>query len=298
MGVLAAGLTALVWAIQAIVLKMAVIDVAPSLVVWFRFVFAFFVTLFFLLLSNRRETLAFLKRPPLKSIVAGFFLGLNYYGFLRGLELTTPSNAQIAIQLGPFGLALFGFFYFREKLNTLQKVGFILTPIGLGLFFKDQLGQFLHNEQNLILGYVWIVFAAITWIAYSVLQKILGQTFKNGLVLLVVYFTAGVLFTPVAEQNLMSAWTAQTWVIMFLLGVTTILSYGFLALSLSKAPASIVSMIITVNPLLTIFLMTNLAKDNPWGLVPETIQGLGNTGALLVVLGVVLSVYSPRKKLL
>ncbi|MDZ4662183.1 MAG: DMT family transporter [Pseudomonadota bacterium] len=297
-GALAAGMTALIWAVQAIILKLAVVSVSPSLVVWFRFVFAFFVILLFSLMSDKKETLRILRRPPPKAILAGLFLGLNYYGFIKGLELTTPSNAQIGIQLGPFGLALFGIFHFKEKLNNLQKSGLILTPVGLVLFFKDQLGNFLYNEQALIAGYIWILFAAATWIAYSVLQKILGQTLKNSLVLMVVYLTAGLLFTPLTTPPQLLDWTPLIWTMMLILGGTTLLSYGFLAFSLSKTPASVVSMIITVNPLLTIFIMTNISAENSWGLLPERIQGLGNAGALFVVAGVILSVYRPRKKLL
>ena len=228
-GALAAALTAVVWAVQAIILKMAVIVATPSLIVWFRFVFAFTVMLVFLLFKNKNETLGILRQPPLKAIVAGLFLGLNYYGFLKGLELTTPSNAQIGIQLGPFGLALFGIFHFKERLNNLQRSGLVLTPVGLVLFFKDQLGSFLNNERALIEGYIWILFAAVTWITYSVLQKILGQSLKNGYVLMIVYFTAAVMFSVITNPAPILNWDLYTWTIMVILGITTLLSYGFLA---------------------------------------------------------------------
>jgi drug/metabolite transporter (DMT)-like permease len=58
----------------------------------------------------------------------------NYYGYVKGVELSSPSIAQIFIQIGPVFLALSGFLFFHEKATTRQVIGLILAFAGLAVF--------------------------------------------------------------------------------------------------------------------------------------------------------------------
>jgi hypothetical protein len=57
-------------------------------------------------------------------------LAANYYGFIEGVNLTSPSIAQVFIQLGPVLLAVSGFAFFHEKVSLRQVAGHVelMTP--------------------------------------------------------------------------------------------------------------------------------------------------------------------------
>lgn len=282
-GYLWATVTSVIWGLQAIVLKYAIHSIPLITVVWFRFVFAFIFLLLFLRYQSP-ENIKILKWPPLGTLIAGFFLAINYHTFLLGLDMTSPSAAQLMIQSGPYGLAIFSFFYFRERLTNLSVIGFLLVPFGMYLFFRDDFGE----------GNVWVLISGVAWTVYSILQKIISKKIHSNQILLVVFAATSLLIFPIAKPANIITWDLGQWALMIILGLFTIIAYCGLGLALAKAPASQVSIIISCNPLITIFLMQILAKVN---LAPstESIQPLGYVGALFVVLGVGLALSSGAK---
>ena len=91
---------AFMWGFLAISLKVALDYVPAVTIVWIRFVVAF-VVLWGVLLLKEPAALSVLKKPPLLAIVAAIGLTINYVGYIKGLDLTTPSNAQVVIQMAP-----------------------------------------------------------------------------------------------------------------------------------------------------------------------------------------------------
>ena len=83
--------------------------------------------------------------------------------------------------------------------------------------------------------------------------------------------------------------------ILGLLALNTVVAYGALSEALTRIPAAQVSVIISLNPLLTLALMTYLTQMNVQWIDGEPIHWRGFLGALLVVLGVILTVTSPRR---
>ncbi len=275
---------------------MAVQSIDAQTIVWFRFLFAF-IFMFFFYACFDRKAFQILHRPPWRALGAGIFLGLNYYAFLVGLDLTSPSNAQIMIQAAPFGLAITGIFLFKEKITNLQTLGFLFTPIGFYLFYRDQLSVSLLSKQ-FVDGNMWLIFAAVTWIIYSVWQKQLGRNFSPDRILWVVFAVNSLLFLPFAHFSSLEKMNISNWILLSSLGLSTVIAYMALAFALQYSPASQVSMIITINPLLTIFLMNRLAKNGVTWISPETIRPLGYIGAAIVVFGIALTIYRPKPKTL
>src|SRR5512133_259643 len=118
-GILYAIITAILWGVLAIVLKISLNSLTPVDITWFRFFLAFIVLAGYYFLKKPSH-LRILKRPPLLLIHATLCRAVYYYGFIEGLNLTTPSVAQVFIQLGPVLLAVSGFVIFREKVNWRQ----------------------------------------------------------------------------------------------------------------------------------------------------------------------------------
>jgi len=120
-GILYAVLTALCWGVLAIFLKVSTGFSDSGSIVWFRFGFAFVFLFSILCLKKNSPLLEIKKSFPFLAVASGVSLGANYFGFMKGVELTTPANAQIIIQLAPVGLVMCGMLLFKENFKTIQK---------------------------------------------------------------------------------------------------------------------------------------------------------------------------------
>ncbi len=284
LGLLFAAITAVCWSLLAIVLKFALTFTDSATIVWSRM----FVALIFLFLF-----LKFKKNYPIKKIFsfnklaisAGLFLSINYFGYMKGIELTSASNAQVMIQMAPTFLIIIGFFYFKEKPNPLQLLGIAIAAIGFYLFFQTQIHSSLENSQSYKAGNVYILVAAITWALFSTFQKIASKTDLN-VFNFIVYFAAAIFLLPGASLSSLSSISLGQVGILIFLGLNTVLAYGCLGEAFKRAPASKVSLIIILNPLLTIFLFYLMNKLGMNFVSHESVGLFGLLGALLVISGV------------
>src|SRR4030042_2328454 len=136
-GILYAGITAALWGVLAVALKVSLQDVSPVDITWFRFTLAFLgLTGYYF--WKKPGYLRIFRKPPLLLLLASICLGVNYIGFIEGVHLTSPSIAQLFIQTGPVLLAVSGFIFFKEKAIPRQVIGLLLVVSGLFLFYHEQ----------------------------------------------------------------------------------------------------------------------------------------------------------------
>lgn len=291
-GLLLAVLTGVSWSILAILLKIALKVASSGTIVWFRFAFAACLLTILIACIDRRQ-LAVFKHWPGLAVLGGACLAGNYYGFMKGIELTSPSNAQVLIQLAPVLMIGSGVVFFKEKPRPVQWLGFAVTFAGFAFFFKDQLAMAVTSRENFMQSNGWLLMAAVTWVVYASAQKVLSRTWDPQQINLIIYTLAAVLLSPTADFAQAVNWSAWDWVLMSVLGLNTLIAYGALAMALKMAPASQVSMVIACNPLLTLLFMKILETLRVDWIQPERISSLGYLGAVLVVTGVLLAVSKP-----
>ena len=288
-GVLFASITAFFWGFLAIALKVASGLMDPLTIVWFRFLVAFSVLLIYF--SIRKPAyLAILKNPPLYIIIASLGLGINYVAFLYGLKLTSPAIAQIIIQIGPIMLGIVGLVFFKEKISRRQAIGFGIAGLGLIIFYHESLGQMVDNEDIFNMGVLWIVVAAMAWVTYATLQKILVRKqpaqqlnlFLIGLPILVLF--------PFIKEEVFLHLSAGNWLLMIYLGLNTLIAYGSLAIAFKYLEANKVSVIITMNPIITFILMGILSYMEVSWIAPEILTTREAVAAALVLSGAVMAV--------
>lgn len=293
-GIVFAGTTAFLWGFLAIALKVAVNHVEAITVAWFRFAFAF-IALFTILFWTRRETVKLMTSPPLLALVAGIGLGFNYVGYIKGLDLTTPSSAQIIIQLAPIMLAVVGLVVFKEKLSRVQSLGFILALTGFYLFYKDKLGfSLLDGQQSFNTGVLLVIFSAASWVVYAAIQKVLVKKFHAQSLNLIIYLVPALMLIPFITIGDLMAMSPWVWALMIFLGLNTVVAYGALAEAFKYLEANKVGIIITLNPMITIATMLILTSFEVSWIAPEHISLRGIIGAGLVVTGAVLAVRSKK----
>ncbi len=238
----------------------------------------------------KKYGLAAIFKWNLKGFLAGLFLAINYYGYMKGIEMTNASHAQVMIQLAPTFLILIGIFYFKETPSRSQLLGMAIAALGFFLFYKNQLENSFGNQNSYLIGNLWIFAAAISWAIFSSLQKVAGQANLH-LFNFFVYTVAAFILLPGAQISPLLGLSLGQFLVLLFLGFNTVVAYGFLGEAFKRAPASQVSLIIIINPLITISLFQIMSYFDMSFVSPEvmTLSSLG--GALLVVAGVGVAVF-------
>lgn len=293
-GLLFAAATALLWGFLAIAIKVAVVKVDAYTLVWFRFALAFSL-LFSFYLVKKPNTLKILVKPPLLLIFASLGLGLNYILYVKGLEYTGANSVQILIQMGPMMLIIAGVLIFKEKISRRQLMGIGVALIGFYFFYNEQFQSLMMDYEDFEFGVLIIFLSALSWVIYAVLQKILVRDYPPQQLNLFIYFLPALFFIPFADFGVFATLGLGDYLLLSFLGLNTLLAYGFLGEAFKHTEANKVSMIITMNPIITLVSMTMLYYLEVTWVKTELTSPLGFFGALLFVVGAVTAVISSNR---
>ena len=278
--------TSLLWSMLPILLKAANVSFSPLFIVWWRFAVAFVCMLVVLRLRST-EALRILFQPPKLALCAGIALAGNYYGYTMGIALSGASTAAILIQSGGLSLTLLGIFIFKERLTRVQISGFIVASAGLFMFFLDRSGQ--SADVSLYRwGSVATIAAGVSWGIYASLIKHNRGEFSAHELNLLVFGVGTAAFLPLLRFAEFAQVTPAALLLLVVLGLITFLGYTTLAEALRSLPAAETSILISINPLLTLVLMHILMVTGVNVIVPEPISWFGYLGALGTIFGVVL----------
>lgn len=293
-GLFYAGFTALLWGFLAIALKLSLYTLNPVTVVWFRFTIAFLI-LFISLLIFGKNLIKSVRALPRMIFLAAIFLSLNYLGFIAGLQKTTPGTAQIFIQIGPVSLAIAGIIFFRERITWKHFVGLIMLVMGFLLFYSQQNSDSIEKVTNLRIGVIYVLLGGLFWAGFSVLQKIMVSKHNPNHLNLVIYGFSAIALLPFVEYGKIPDLSLNDWLLLIFLGLNTLLAYGSLALALKYAEANKISMVITLNPIITFVVMAFLEILAVSWIEYENFTYLSILGAILTLLGVSVVVLKRKK---
>ncbi|MFA9389922.1 MAG: DMT family transporter [Prolixibacteraceae bacterium] len=293
-GVAYALTTALFWGFLAIALKVAVREVEPFTIVWVRFTMAFSFLFFYFLITDRSQ-LQILRKPPLKLIIASIALGINYIGFMLGIKYTSPSNAQVIIQVGPILLAISGAVLFKEKIRKRQLIGFGIVVIGFALFYSQQLKSMLNNSGNFNTGVLLTLMGALAWTTYAIMQKYLVKDYPPQTLNLFLFGLPALLYLPLVNFHNLASLSLGWWGILFFLGANTLIAYGGMTAALKYLDANKVSTIIINNPIITFLAMATFSFFKVSWIEPEQFSPLVWLGAFLFIAGAFVVIRSGKK---
>ncbi len=294
-GLIYAIISALTFGILPVLLKVAVEQVEPETVVWFRFLISFLLMFSIQLFSNPKS-IQILIKPPLLLVIAALGLTWNYMGFMLGLQDTSASNAQVIIQIGTILLGLAGIFFFKEKVRPYQLAGFLLTAIGFVLFYREQLKLMIGSEDQYNWGVFIIFTAALAWALYAILQKKLIFSFSPGVLNLFLFALPSLILIPFVNFSAMSDFNGFIWLSLLSVGVDTFIAYLTISYAMKYIEASKVSVIILMNPIITFSVMALLTALEVSWITGEKFSLLVILGAAIIIAGAVLVVRKPRVK--
>ena len=294
-GILFAATTALFWGFLGIFLKIALKEVDAMTIIWMRFMVAFTVLSLWIAFRKPNEFSIYKKMPPLV-VVAGLALGFNYIGYMKGVEHAGPATAQILIQSAQVMLVIVGIFIFKEKLNRKQTIGFVIASIGFILFYNESIANISTDRETYDLGVAYTLFGAVIWVVYAAIQKKLVAKHSAQQLNMIIYLVPALMFVWFADFGLLASLSFEMWLLVIFLGLNTLIAYGSLAEAFKYLDAAKVSIIITLNPIITISTLTIMAFLEVTIIETTVISILGFVGAVLVVLGAILAVAKRRKK--
>ncbi len=255
---------------------------------WLRFIFAAIFTAILLVSRRRLHQFKSLSTADwLWLLLAAIMLVANYLLFLYGLEMTSPANAQVFIQMAPLLMTLGGVMLFKETFSRRQLLGALSILLGMALFFNDQLKQIISSDFTT--GF-WVMFAAAaTWAIYALIQKRLASKLSSQAILLFIYvFASFVLLFGIETQGWEQINSTQWWAIAYAC-VNTVGAYSAFAEALNHWQASRVGMVLAMTPVFTLFFINAFASLFPELLNPEHIQTWGLVGVALIVSGSMLA---------
>ncbi len=281
------------WGVLAIALKIASNEIDSLTIVWFRFSLAFSGMFIWMAVSNPKE-LKILYRPSWLIVISSLALAWNYIGFMLGIQYTSPSNAQVAIQSGPVLLAVLGIFFFKEKVSRIQIFGFLLTITGFWIFYQQHVGAVpAGQEGQYTKGMLITITGAVAWAIYAALQKKLVLNYSVGTLNVFIFGLPVLVYLPFVNFASLSNLSFGYWALLVFLGANTLISYGCLSLALKYLEAGKVSVIIVLNPIITFILMGILTWMQVTWIDGEHFSVLSIVGALVALAGAILVV---RKK--
>lgn len=277
-------ITVLFWSTLPVALKLGLTATDAMTFTWFRFLTAGVFTL--IVVASRKKLSEFKRLSGSQwlwlCLAAAMLIG-NYVLFLVGLELTSPANAQVFIQMAPLLMTLGGVLIFKESFSRMQVLGVFSILIGLSLFFSDQIKQIINSEYTL--G-IWVMFAAaLSWAIYALIQKKLSQALSSQSILCFIYLFATLALFFWSDLDNHQSITAVQWLAIAYACINTVIAYGAFAEALNHWNASRVGMILALTPATTLLFINAFAFFFPQLLDAESIHTIGYLGMLFIVSG-------------
>ena len=103
-------------------------------------------------------------------LFAGFFLAIHFATWFLSLEYVDVAISTTLVDTVPIFLAIFGFIFFKEKINTLGIIGILIAFTG-GVLLAFALPSGNGSQSNPVLGVGFALIGALTVAFYFLIGK-------------------------------------------------------------------------------------------------------------------------------
>ena len=108
-------------------------------ILFWRSLFFTLTVLSFLIISYKKQTLKSFYISGLPGFIGGVILSFGFCGYVFAMYNTTVANTNFIISLQILFLAIFGYFFLKEKINLITLLSIILAMIGVLLMVGNSL---------------------------------------------------------------------------------------------------------------------------------------------------------------
>jgi len=164
-------------------------------ILFWRQTFFAIIVAFYLLIRYKKNFFKSFYNSGLAGLIAGFVLSIGFSAYVFAMYNTTVANTNFIITTETIFLAVFGYFFLKEKINLITFISIILGMSGVLLIVGSSL-SIQSNEQ--FIGYIVafimpISFAILVVIIrkYPDVDMVPAQFIAGILAAIIGYFIAG-----------------------------------------------------------------------------------------------------------
>ena len=108
-------------------------------ILFWRSLFFSLTVLIFLIITYKSKVLKSFHDSGLPGFIGGLILSIGFCGYVFAMYNTTVANTNFIISLQILFLAIFGFFFLKEKINLITLISIILAMSGVLLMVGNSL---------------------------------------------------------------------------------------------------------------------------------------------------------------
>lgn len=279
--VLAITLTAVIWGLSFLSIKISVAVIPPMTLALLRFIMA---SVLLSLMIRILEPGSKLKKEDIPALSVAGIIGITVYFFFEnnGVKMTTASVASMIIAAIPILSLLADYLFFKSPLSPYKIFCVLLSIIGVYLVVGANLTG-PHGRSNLM-GNLMMMGAALSWVAYGIFTRPLGKKYSQ--LYIVTYQTIfGTLCLVPFSLLEMGNWQPVSTVVMLnvaFLGVfCSALGYYLYVYALKSLGIGVVSLFINLIPVVTVI--------SSYFILKETISPAQMAGGALIIVSVYLA---------
>ena len=108
-------------------------------ILFLRSFFFLIALIIFLLTIYKRNTIKIIKDSGFPGLIGGFILSFSFVAFVVAMSNTTVANVVFIISTQTMFLAIFGFFYLKEKVSLIGALSIFLAMSGIVIMVGDSI---------------------------------------------------------------------------------------------------------------------------------------------------------------
>ena len=251
------------------------------IIAFYRLLFSTILLLPLIMIKdNFRELKVLIKKEIKFIIIIGVALGLHFGLWNLSLEYTSVGNSVFLVNMSPIIVAIFSHIFLKERLKWVQWAGVIISIIGSFIItFRDLTSSF--SWIGSLLALIGAFFLAIYLVGGRKLR------IKYGVIsyVFLVYLTAtfSLLIINLLYQGSILIISVYDFIYIILLAIiSTIFGHTLYNYALGKISASVISIILLGEPVISTLLAIIILSEIP------TIELL--IGGILILVGIFLTI--------
>mgnify|MGYP001252913180 FL=1 len=244
-----------------------------------RSVFFMIALMIFLIATYKKNTIKIIKDAGYPAVLGGLVMSLSFIAFVVSMSITTVANVVFIISTQTMFLAIFGYFYLKEKVSLISFLSILLAMGGITIMVGDSLstGSFFGN----------IVALAIP-INFSILVMIIRKN-KNLDMVPAIFYSGifSIIYGLILSESLV--FTDRDILMGFFLGVPQ-LAFGFICITIGSrtTPSTTIGLLMLTETLFAPIWVWFFLNEIP----PLSVL----IGGIVIILAIILKSFD-RKKL-
>jgi len=132
-------------------------------ILFLRSFFFIIALILFLSLTYKQKTLKVIKDSGIPGILGGFVMSFSFVAFIIAMNNTTVANVVFIISTQTMFLAIFGFFYLKEKISLIGSSSILLAMSGIFIMVGDSIssGSLFGNLMALVIPINFAIYVMI-----------------------------------------------------------------------------------------------------------------------------------------